>query len=1118
MPKQQATLNKFEGGLVTNTNDRDIADNQFSALKGFSVDSLGGLKTLGRLKDHPTITANAKDYNPSTIGLFGFSSDRDASGNETATNYLAASDGDYIKVWDDVSNSGAGGWNEMGAVDDTLGFPLTTALGISATATDHIFSFYAPDGDLRVCDGNFSKVNHAPRILNYISSKVYGEGDDSSYPTTYSDATITGAWEEGDATIEHGLDSSNLKMINTGPKTKGVVEGDNENDTPFVASIAGSTITVNNANIDHGEMATSNNYYNGMTCSLFGTSNNSAIFGVVTDFNYGTPTDTQSTFDVRVGPDGRSTAETAVEQANNQVDDSAWSFQVGQEDSSLWNSDLNGVDRGRSVISDDYGVTLTFDEGNVNTGTWMPTTGTRYKFYHTTTFDASSGDMKQQESAPSLFTMYPTRQSAGTTAHKAVDEIWFRDGTSEIGTDSDDDTDPFDITGYSQSIGEPSTMVSVKFGLIIRLRSDNTHEDGAFTIGSGSYPTDPQTDLSNEGSYNFLNENKRVTGGRIYWASSEDGFNSLNLLMDYDLQKGVRPVGSGSGVSNIGGYAKWRSLGYPTPSNPVISAGFTNDESIWYAPPILETYETINGYNHDAKLDAKWKTAVLANNRIYAGNVKRKEKSIFDSLVFTDNCTLNQTSTTVTYNDKRLRVGMRVSGIGIQAGSYVKSIESASSFELNQNTGTLAHDGYTTELTFRGNGWNFTHKDDPSFQDRIIKSPVGKYDIFPDAPGYVLEGFNSDDGDEIIKLETFADRLLSFKRHRLQIWNIQKGGEILEQEVLYNGLDGGSVNQAVATDIGIAWMNSKGVYFYDGKQIQSLTDNTIRNMWVGDDGYTAFWKSKENDTPIIGFEPESKRLICLKTSSRGGTFDESSLIYSFKTRSWTSFSEDTIFTANVDSRFGTYLGRLIYEDDTKTKIWTDSPSPNLGTSTGDMEAVTKDIDFGAPGVRKRIYKIYITYKCANHTAVNCQLTSGSTTVYHVSTLGQIKEGMLVTGTGIPNNSYVDSITGTYTFELNQNASISDNVVLTFNDSTNIQVKYGVNGDSLQLKKFKDGTNISSNILQTGDDWLQAELKPETSSEANNIYSFQLKFENTGLVPAQFEIDDITIIYRTKQIK
>ena len=55
MPKQQLIINKFEGGLHTDADPRDIADNEFSALQGFSVDSLGIIKTMGKSGDHATI-------------------------------------------------------------------------------------------------------------------------------------------------------------------------------------------------------------------------------------------------------------------------------------------------------------------------------------------------------------------------------------------------------------------------------------------------------------------------------------------------------------------------------------------------------------------------------------------------------------------------------------------------------------------------------------------------------------------------------------------------------------------------------------------------------------------------------------------------------------------------------------------------------------------------------------------------------------------------------------------------------------------------------------------------------------------------------------------------------
>ena len=46
------------------------------------------------------------------------------------------------------------------------------------------------------------------------------------------------------------------------------------------------------------------------------------------------------------------------------------------------------------------------------------------------------------------------------------------------------------------------------------------------------------------------------------------------------------------------------------------------------------------------------------------------------------------------------------------------------------------------------------------------------------------------------------------------------------------------------------------------------------------------------------------------------------------------------------------------------------------------------------------------------------------------------------------------------------------------------------------------------------------IKTDVSSEANNIKSFQLRFQvqSGETVPAGFEINDITIVYRMKHIK
>ena len=54
------------------------------------------------------------------------------------------------------------------------------------------------------------------------------------------------------------------------------------------------------------------------------------------------------------------------------------------------------------------------------------------------------------------------------------------------------------------------------------------------------------------------------------------------------------------------------------------------------------------------------------------------------------------------------------------------------------------------------------------------------------------------------------------------------------------------------------------------------------------------------------------------------------------------------------------------------------------------------------------------------------------------------------------------------------------------------------------------------LVARSDQYITAELKPPSS--INNIKSFQLKLENFLPVPAKFEINDITIVYRMKNVR
>jgi hypothetical protein len=136
--------------------------------------------------------------------------------------------------------------------------------------------------------------------------------------------------------------------------------------------------------------------------------------------------------------------------------------------------------------------------------------------------------------------------------------------------------------------------------------------------------------------------------------------------------------------------------------------------------------------------------------------------------------------------------------------------------------------------------------------------------------------------------------------------------------------------------------------------------------------------------------------------------------------------------------------------------WSDASA-----ATSNFSLTTKDIDFGQPAQRKKIYKVYVTFRGnATHVQVN----------YGVDGLN-------------PASNFYSITSGT--------------------DGSST-------GGSAAAKciPYDAGTT----------DWLKAELKP--SASINNISSFGLKISGDGsnAIAADFEINDITIVYRMKGIK
>ena len=336
--------------------------------------------------------------------------------------------------------------------------------------------------------------------------------------------------------------------------------------------------------------------------------------------------------------------------------------------------------------------------------------------------------------------------------------------------------------------------------------------------------------------------------------------------------------------------------------------------------------------------------------------------------------------------------------------------------------------------------------------DAMIKSIVGKFDTF--VPDRIIEA-SVRDGDEIVKLEEYADRILQFKKNKMHLINVSQEIEFLEDTFMHKGVTGYAAT--CKTDYGIAWVNKHGVYLYDGRRVNNLLEKDGR--YVIDPVYWNTDILAAGDNPMIGYLPKKRQIIVIRGAGSGGGLNNIH-IYDLVTRSWT-YAHDRIPPTDVakTNPITDWNGDLVVAHTTGTIIrWNDDLADASTTTEAAYIVWTKDIDFGQPAQRKKVYRVRISYK---------------------------------------------------------------------GDASALNVRYSTNGDWNTYYNFEgltwsggvgtpDGSATATPLTDRSADntyWHHAELKPGTSSEANNIYSFRLSIDGTA--DNDFLINDISIVYRLK---
>jgi len=385
--------------------------------------------------------------------------------------------------------------------------------------------------------------------------------------------------------------------------------------------------------------------------------------------------------------------------------------------------------------------------------------------------------------------------------------------------------------------------------------------------------------------------------------------------------------------------------------------------------------------------------------------------------------------------------------------------------------------------------------------DRILYTPIGKYDTFP--PNHFIDiGIN--DGEDFTSIESFGTKLLAFKQSTLYIIDVTSPNDsewFLEST--HKGLGVDKPTAVVRTEIGICWANTNGVYVWSPNQ-------GITNLSVKLDKDFAPLSGIVN--PVVGFFPPKSQLLIVQDCTQASDM----LVYDFITKSFTKL---TSYTAEKVTNMQNNVDACIWLEGASDNETVKKYLPTQGTTNIAFSFTTKDFDFGNPAVTKKIQKIIVSYS----TGIGLDSVSSDTGV--ITGLTSANPGVVTSAShGLSNGQVVriDDVGGM--------TQVNDTLFTTANVATNTFQLSGVDtsgytsyssggtwskataGVAVTTTYFKDGdTDATGTLSSTWATAAQNGIINIDASDIGAVSTLRLKFSATGC----YKINDITVIYRTR---
>ena len=303
-------------------------------------------------------------------------------------------------------------------------------------------------------------------------------------------------------------------------------------------------------------------------------------------------------------------------------------------------------------------------------------------------------------------------------------------------------------------------------------------------------------------------------------------------------------------------------------------------------------------------------------------------------------------------------------------------------------------------------------QDGVRYGDLMIKTPINKFDIY--SLDRKIE-VSIQDGDSIVKLEEYADRILQFKKHKMHLINIAQDFEFLEDTFMHKGVS--NYGAVTKTDFGVAWVNTNGCYFYDGKQVVDLLEKKGRRLIK-----SATWASFITDNALIGFNPKDRQLIVIGDSDDTGHHNDAMYIFDYATWSWTKgvtgTDVDRIYSRiTFDKDGNVIMSSGVSASSAKLLVWEQITT----AAESSFSITTKELDFGNPSQRKKIYKIYVSSTLGTNLTISAIDEDGGSLTFDNTSLADGESVHQVTAGG--NN--IKALTITIAGSLDVGGEIND---------------------------------------------------------------------------------------------